>query len=92
VRFHDGRALQAEAIVWATGFRSAYSWIRMPEAIDEHGEPIHRRGVTPAPGLYFLGMHNQYSRGSSLIGFVRHDASFIVDRTREHAASRPRHA
>jgi hypothetical protein len=27
-----------------------------------------------------LGMHNQYSRGSSLIGFVRHDAAFIVDR------------
>ncbi len=39
-----------------------------------------RRGVTPAPGLYFLGMDNQHSRGSSLIGFVRHDAAFVVDR------------
>jgi putative flavoprotein involved in K+ transport len=51
----------------------------VPEAIDERGAPIHRRGVTPARGLYFLGMHNQYSRGSSLIGFVRHDAWFIVE-------------
>jgi putative flavoprotein involved in K+ transport len=92
VRFQDGRALRTEAIVWATGFRSDYSWIRVPEAVDERGVPIHRRGVTPAPGLYFLGMHNQYSRGSSLVGFVRHDAAFIVDRIREDAAARPRRA
>jgi putative flavoprotein involved in K+ transport len=92
VRFQDGRALRTEAIVWATGFRSDYSWIRVPEAVDEHGVPIHRRGVTPAPGLYLLGMHNQYSRGSSLVGFVRHDAAFIVDRISEHAAARPRRA
>jgi hypothetical protein len=37
-----------------------------------------RRGVTR--GLYFLGMDNRYSRGSSLIGFVRQDAAFVVDR------------
>jgi hypothetical protein len=37
-------------------------------------------------------MHNQYSRGSSLIGFVRHDASFIVDRICGRAAARPRRA
>jgi putative flavoprotein involved in K+ transport len=89
VRFADGQTLEVETIVWATGFRSDYSWIRVPEAIDEHGMPIHRRGVTPAPGLYFLGMHNQYSRGSSLIGFVRHDASFIVDRICDQAAAAP---
>jgi putative flavoprotein involved in K+ transport len=88
VRFADGQSLHAEAIVWATGFRSDYSWIHVPQAIDERGAPIYRRGVTPAPGLYFLGMHNQYSRGSSLIGFVRHDASFIVKwLARERASS-----
>ncbi len=90
VRFHDGRALQPEAIVWATGFRSDYSWIGAPGAVDERGVPVHRRGVTPASGLYFLGVHNQYSRGSSLIGFVRHDASFIVDRICEQVAAEPR--
>jgi hypothetical protein len=41
--------------VWATGFHSDYSWIRVTEAVDELGAPVHRRGVTPAPGLYFLG-------------------------------------
>jgi len=89
VRFADGQALKVEAIVWATGYRSDYSWIGVPEALDERGEPIHRRGVTHAPGLYFLGMHNQYSRGSALIGFVRHDASFIVDQICDQAAATP---
>ena len=88
VRFADGQTLQVEAVVWATGYRPDYAWIRVP-VLDERGVPRHRRGVTQAPGLYFLGMHNQYSRGSSLLGFVRHDAAFIVDRVCEQVAATP---
>jgi putative flavoprotein involved in K+ transport len=91
VRFADGRALEVEAVVWATGYRPDYAWIGVP-VLDERGTPVHRRGVTGAPGLYFLGMHNQYSRGSSLIGFVRHDAAFIVDQVCQRLAARPRPA
>jgi putative flavoprotein involved in K+ transport len=79
VTLADGQGLDVEAIVWATGYHSDYSWIRVP-VFDERGAPVHRRGVTLASGLFFLGMHNQYSRGSSLIGFVSHDASFISER------------
>jgi putative flavoprotein involved in K+ transport len=79
--FDDRAALEPDAVVWATGFRSDYSWIDAP-IFDEHGAPEHRRGVTAAPGLYFLGMHRQYSRGSSLIAWVKDDAEFIVDQIR----------
>jgi len=89
VRLADGQPLQPEAIVWATGYRSDYSWIEVP-VLDQRGLPVHRRGVTQAPGLYFLGMHNQYSRGSSLLGFVHHDAAFIVERICQHLAATPR--
>ena len=51
--------------------------------LDPQGAPIHRRGVTQSPGLYFVGMKNQYSRGSSLIHWVRHDAEFIVEQLRD---------
>ena len=74
-----------QTIVWATGFRPDYSWIEVP-VFDERGAPRHRRGVSNSPGLYFLGMHLQYSRGSSLIGWVRHDAEFIVDAVARAAA------
>lgn len=81
VRFEDGRAIEVDAVIWATGFRPDYSWIRVP-VLDDHGAPRHRRGVTEASGLYFLGMKNQYSRGSSLIYWVKDDAQHIVERAR----------
>jgi putative flavoprotein involved in K+ transport len=74
--------------VWATGYRADYTWIKLP-VLDQRGTPIHRRGVTQAPGLYFLGMHNQYPRGSSLLGFIHHDAAFIVERIGQQLAAMP---
>lgn len=76
-------------MVWATGYRPGYSWIQLP-VLDDHGLPRHQRGVTGYPGLYFLGMHNQYSRGSSLIHWICHDAQYIVSQARARgAATRP---
>jgi len=86
VTFAGGQALQVSAVVWATGYRSDYSWIHLP-VLGPDGLPRHKRGVTESPGLYFLGMHNQYSRGSSLIHWVRHDAAYIAGHVRAHAAS-----
>jgi putative flavoprotein involved in K+ transport len=42
-------------VVWATGYRSDYSWIHIPTATSD-GRVGHRRGVTDVPGLYFLGL------------------------------------
>ena len=39
----------------------------------------HRRGVTDVPGLYFLGLSWQHTRGSALIGWVKDDAEFIAE-------------
>lgn len=82
VSFEDGSDLDVGAVIWATGYRSDYSWIRAP-VLDARGVPAHQRGVTASPGLFFLGMKNQYSRGSSLIGWVRHDAAYIIDQVRD---------
>jgi putative flavoprotein involved in K+ transport len=81
VMLKDGRELEVETVIWATGYRPDYSWIHA-QVLDPQGAPIHHRGVTEAAGLYFLGMKNQYSRGSSLIHWVRHDAEFIVEQLR----------
>jgi putative flavoprotein involved in K+ transport len=87
VRFNSGQQIDVDAVIWATGYRSDYSWIEIP-IFDEHREPRHRRGVTDSPGLYFLGMHGQYSRGSSLIHWVKEDASYIIDRLRNTTPGR----
>ena len=45
------------AVVWATGYRRAYPWLRVP-VLDARGEIVQRRGVTPAAGLYVVGQRH----------------------------------
>ena len=78
--FGDGSEQDVDAIVWATGYRPDFSWIDIPTIKDERGGIIHRRGVTDAPGVLFIGLTWQHTRGSALIGFVHDDAAFIASR------------
>jgi putative flavoprotein involved in K+ transport len=82
VRFAEGSELEVEAVIWATGYRPDYSWIDLP-IFDEDGRVRHRRGVTDVPGLYFLGLTWQHTRGSALLGWVKEDAGFISQRISE---------
>jgi len=79
VRFADGGMLEVRTVIWSTGFRSDYSWIHIPGVFTD-GRVAHRRGVTEVPGLYFLGLSWQYTRGSALLGFVHDDAAYVADR------------
>jgi putative flavoprotein involved in K+ transport len=85
VRFADGSTLEVGVVVWATGFRSDYSWVQIPGVVDD-GRVNHRRGVTEVPGLYFLGLSWQHTRGSALLGFVNDDAAYLIDRIAHHHA------
>ena len=77
VRFDDGTEVDVDGIVWATGFRSDHSFIDLP-VFDESGRSAHKRGVTESPGLYFLGLSWQHTRGSALLGWVKDDAEHIA--------------
>ena len=78
ITFADGSALDARTVIWATGFGVDYSYLDAP-VFSEDGAVIHSRGVTAAPGLYFLGMPWQHTRGSALLGWVKDDAQHIAD-------------
>ncbi|HZP35525.1 MAG TPA: NAD(P)-binding domain-containing protein [Methylomirabilota bacterium] len=72
-------------VVWATGFRRDFSWIGLP-VLDASGEPVHRRGVTGCPGLYFLGLPWLHTLKSSVLCGVGRDAGHLA----EHIATRAR--
>jgi len=78
VTFEDGTSLDVDGVLWATGFRPEYAWIDA-EVFDDKGRVIHKRGVTEAPGLHFLGLSWQHTRGSALIGWVKDDAEHIAE-------------
>src|SRR4051794_7572855 len=88
VRFGDGSQLDVDAVVWATGYRPDHSWIDV-DITDENGQLRHRRGLTDMPGLYFLGLSWQHTRGSALLGFVKDDAEFIAGSIEAAAATTP---
>jgi putative flavoprotein involved in K+ transport len=87
VTFADGSELAVGAVVWATGFRLDHSFVRLP-VFDDRGHVEHERGVTAVPGLYFLGLPWQHTRGSALLGWVNDDARFIAQRIGDFARSR----
>ncbi|HET7231066.1 MAG TPA: NAD(P)/FAD-dependent oxidoreductase [Longimicrobium sp.] len=91
LRTADGGRIRPDAIVWATGYRSEYSWIEAP-VLGAGGMPVHRRGVTSVPGLYFLGLPWQHTRGSALIGWVGRDAAVLAGHAARHAQPRRRRA
>ncbi|MGE0847805.1 MAG: FAD-dependent oxidoreductase, partial [Flavobacteriaceae bacterium] len=66
------------AIIWATGYAVDYDWLQV-DVFDAKGRPLHQRGVTAEPGIYFLGLPWQSRRGSSFIWGVWHDARYIAD-------------
>jgi putative flavoprotein involved in K+ transport len=75
----DIRSAGIATVVWATGYRSGFDWIDI-DVTDERGDPIHHRGVTSFPGLYFLGLHFLHKAKSGLLYGVGEDAQYIVRR------------
>jgi len=69
----DGYPNRDEVIAYLDG---AW-WIELPVFAGD-GAARHERGVTDVPGLYFLGLAWQHTRGSALLGWVKDDARFIA--------------
>ena len=76
----DLRAAGITSIIWATGFGNDYDWLKLP-LLDERGEPLHERGVTQLPGIYFLGLRWLYKRKSGFLSFggPAEDATYLAE-------------
>lgn len=66
------------SVIWATGFKFEFNLVKMP-VFDEDGYPIQKRGVTWAPGLYFVGLPFLHTSQSGLLAGVGADAAHVVE-------------
>jgi putative flavoprotein involved in K+ transport len=74
----DKRILKVSNIIWCTGFHAGFSWINLPVIAEKNGLPMHNRGITNEPGLYFTGLPFLYAASSSMVHGVARDAKYIV--------------
>ncbi|MDO9409333.1 MAG: MSMEG_0569 family flavin-dependent oxidoreductase [Patulibacter sp.] len=75
----DLHAAGITTVIWSTGFRSDWSWVKVP-AFDGSGYPTHHRGVTSVPGLFVLGLPWQHTWGSGRFAGVARDAGHLAPR------------
>lgn len=83
----DVRRAGIRTVIWATGYRQDYPWLRVP-ALNPRGEIVHRRGVTRVPGLYVLGLRFLYRRNSTFVDGVGHDARLVATHVLRRSATR----
>ena len=78
------------SIVWATGYALDFGWLHV-DVLDGQGRPRHERGVSPVPGLYFLGLPWLSCRGSAFVWGVWRDAEYLARHIagQGEAAARP---
>ena len=74
----DLRRENITSIIWATGYEYDYGWLRVP-VLDAQGRPLQQRGVSPMPGLYFLGLHWMHTIKSGLLSGVGNDAQHLAE-------------
>jgi putative flavoprotein involved in K+ transport len=73
-------------VIWSMGYRAEFGWIEFP-VFDANQYPVHQRGVTAQPGLYFIGLPWLYTWGSGRFSGIARDAAFLVEKL---AARQPR--
>jgi putative flavoprotein involved in K+ transport len=62
-----------KTILWATGYRPDYSWLKVP-VFDHKGRIRHHGGIVDHPGMYLLGAPLLRRRKSSFIHGAQDDA------------------
>jgi putative flavoprotein involved in K+ transport len=84
----DLRSGEIASIVWATGLRPDYSWLKVP-VLDRKGRLRHDGGVvTDAPGMYAIGLNLLRRRKSSFIHGAEDDARDLTDHLAAHLGAR----
>ncbi|WP_233526363.1 flavin-containing monooxygenase [Actinomadura spongiicola] len=89
VVWQDGTREHIDVLLLATGFRPGVEYLTELGALDEHGQPKHRHGVSAThPGLGYVGLEWQRCFASATLRGVGADARHVLDHLLK--AHRPR--
>jgi putative flavoprotein involved in K+ transport len=87
VTWTAGRSEEVDTILPATGHQPDLAYLSPLGALDEHGHPIHREGVSLThPGLAYVGPAWQRGLSSNSLRGVGRDAERIARHLAAHLA------
>lgn len=66
-------------VIWCTGFKGDFGWVRVPNVLDAQGQPSHENGFASVPGVYFAGLPFSISRRSGTILAIAEEAALLVE-------------
>jgi putative flavoprotein involved in K+ transport len=89
LQFADGTAARCEAVLWTIGYRDKTAWLHIPAAVDAHGNCLEHRGLSPVPGLFYVGRSWQTNRASALLCGVGAEAAAMVNRIVQYVHKTP---
>lgn len=85
VLWPDGTAQQADALIFATGFRPNLEVLARLPVADQQGRVLQRNGVADQlPGLYFVGLPKQRNFASATLRGVGADAGYLMPQLLRH--------
>ncbi|MBP2160473.1 MULTISPECIES: NAD(P)/FAD-dependent oxidoreductase [Asticcacaulis] len=88
VWFEDGSSVSPRTVIWAIGHTVDTSLIDIRTAKTPEGRlSILPKGLSPVPGLYYLGRPFQSSMASALIVGAGPDAKYVVEHLSERLAA-----
>ena len=82
------RASGIGSVVWCIGFAPDFGWVDAP-VFNGRGDPVHQRGLTREPGLYFLGLPWLHTWGSGRFSGVARDALYLAEQIEAQRLGRP---
>lgn len=74
----DLRAAGISSVIWCTGYRDDYAWMKLP-ILDQAGHPVQTRGVTACARAYFLGLRWMHKYKSAFLFGVGEDAAYLAE-------------
>jgi putative flavoprotein involved in K+ transport len=77
IRKLDTREVGLHSVIWATGYTFDFGWVDLP-VLDANGTPAHVHGISPVPGVYFVGLPWLSKMNSSFLSGVGEDAARIA--------------
>lgn len=84
----DLAAAGITSVIWCIGFQPDFKWVDAP-VFNGRGQPVHHRGVTGQPGLYFLGLPWLHTWGSGRFSGVARDAFYLAEQIEAGQAESP---